>query len=157
MEQPLKGKKILINCDSKTAIRSINHTIIKNIDVTPSWIPAHSVYEGNELANHAAKVGSANKTNSADKYNVLLPIPRNVGYVALRRNTLEDWTSSYKADPRMFSMMWMDRFAKELCSIGRKDLRGPNILEPIPAQATTSSTGLRLAGLFASFYAHPRP
>ena len=137
-KQTLHGKKILINCDSKSAIQSINRTIIKNKvslwatsalnslgrsnEVTLSWIPAHCGYEGNELADQAAKAGSANENDSATS--VLLPIPRNVCYAALRRKTLEDWTTSYKADPpRMFSMMWRDGFAKELRSMGRKDLR----------------------------------
>ena len=62
----LEGKKILINWDSQSAIQSIDSTVIRNKstesalnalnllggtnEVTLRWIPAHSGYEGNELA-----------------------------------------------------------------------------------------------------------
>ena len=137
-EHALSNTKILINCDSKSAIQAINATIIKSKvplrasnslnslgntnKVTLSWIPAHSGYEGNELADQTAKAGATNSNDSASR--VLLPIPRGVCFAAMRRKTKEDWISSYKADPpRMFNMMWRDKFAKELSSMGRKDLR----------------------------------
>ena len=130
--------KILINCDSKSAIQAINSTVIKSKTtlkalnllnslgktnkVTLSWIPAHSGFEGNELADTIAKAGSANENNSATS--VLLPIPRSISYAALRRKTREDWKISRKVDPpKMFNMMWRDKFAKELSSMSRRDLR----------------------------------
>ena len=128
----------MINCDSKSAIQAINSTVIKSKTtlkalnllnslgktnkVTLSWIPAHSGFEGNELADTIAKAGSANENNSATS--VLLPIPRSISYAALRRKTREDWKISRKVDPpKMFNMMWRDKFAKELSSMSRRDLR----------------------------------
>ena len=134
----LRERKILINCDSKSAIQSIDSTVIRNRtsltatttlnslginnEVTLRWIPAHSGYEGNEIADQLAKAGSSNDNNSATC--VLLPVPRSICYAALRSKTKEDWKISYKSKPpRTFDMFWRDRFAKELSKMSRRDLR----------------------------------
>ena len=138
LDKGLSRHRILINCDSKSAIQAINSTVIKNRtplkavnllnslgksnEVTLSWIPAHSGFEGNELADRTAKAGSANENNSATS--ILLPIPRSVCYAALRRKTLGDWVVSCRENPpRMFNMMWRDHFMKELPGMSRRDLR----------------------------------
>ena len=88
----LKERKILINCESKSAIQSIDSAVIRNRtsltatttlnslginnDVTLRWIPAHSGYQGNEIADQLAKAGSSNDKNSATC--VLLPVPRSI-------------------------------------------------------------------------------
>ena len=127
LSNKIEGKKILINCDSQSAIQSINSTVIRNKstksalnalnllggtnEVTLRWIPAHCGYEGNELADQTAKRGSRNDSATC----VLLPIPRSASYAALRRKTLEFWENAYKLDPpRTFYMYWKERFEKEL-------------------------------------------
>ncbi len=136
LDNHVVDRTILINCDSQAAIRAINSTLIKSKStleatvalntlaesnkVTLRWIPAHSGYEGNELADQYAKKGSTNDNATS----VRLPIPRCVCYAALRRKTLEKWISSYKFNsPSHFSMMWRDKFAKELAKMGKRDLR----------------------------------
>ena len=138
LEQALNCNKILINCDSKSVIQAIISTVIKSKttlkasnllnslgktnEVTLSWIPVHSGFEGNELADTLAKAVSANENNSATS--VLLPIPRSISYAAPRRKTREEWKISRKVDPpKMFNLMWRDKFAKELSSMNRRDLR----------------------------------
>ncbi|MCP3666006.1 MAG: reverse transcriptase-like protein [Gammaproteobacteria bacterium] len=121
LRNKLEGKKILINCDSKSAIQAINSTVIRNKttltatstlnalsrnnEVTLRWIPAHSGYEGNETADKLAKAGAINENDSATC--VQLPVPRCICYAALRSKTKEDWKSSYESNPpRTFNMFW---------------------------------------------------
>ena len=132
----LRGKKILINCDSQSAIRAVDSTVIKNKstlaattalntlggtnEVTLSWIPAHQGYEGNELADIFAKRG-ANNDNAT---HVLMPIPRCICYAALRHRTKVSWTNSFRQDPpRLFNILWREKFKKELVKMNRRDLR----------------------------------
>ena len=136
LNNKIEGKNILINCDSQSAIQSINSTVIRNKttksalnalnllgstnEVTLRWIPAHCGYEGNELADQTAKRGSRNDSATG----VLLPIPRSASYAALRRKTLEFWENAYKLDPpRTFNMYWKERFEKELPKMNRRDMR----------------------------------
>ena len=132
----LEGKKILINCDSKSAINAIDSTVIRNNstltattalnslgrsnEVTLRWIPAHCGYEGNELADLTAKRG-ANNNNAT---NFMLPIPRCIRFAALRSRTKASWSESFKNDsPRLFSILWREKFTKELIKMKGKDLR----------------------------------
>ena len=68
LEKEVKGQSILINCDSQSAIRAINSTIIRNRTILETsrklnalgssntvllrWIPAHQGHEGNERETH---------------------------------------------------------------------------------------------------------
>ena len=65
LDNKIEGSKIMINCDSQSAIRGMNSTVIKNSttleanmalntlgesnEITLRWIPAHCGYEGNYL------------------------------------------------------------------------------------------------------------
>ena len=54
----------------------------------------------------------------------MLPIPRCICYAALRSRTKASWSESFKNDsPRLFSILWREKFAKELIKMNRKDLR----------------------------------
>jgi len=136
LDNNVEDRTILINCDSQAAIKAIDATLIKSKStleattalnslagsnkVTLRWIPAHSGYEGNEVADQHAKRGS----NNDGATSVKLPIPRCVCYAALRRKTLDAWTALYRHDPpNHFSMMWRDKFAAELAKMGKRDLR----------------------------------
>ena len=138
LDNKIEGRKILINCDSQSAIQAIDSTVIKNKttlaattalntlggtnEVTLRWIPAHCGYEGNELADQTAKRGS----NDDSATRVQLPIPRCICYAALRRKTREKWAESNKLNPpRMFNILWRDKFAKELAQMqmNRRDIR----------------------------------
>ena len=136
LDNKIEGRKVMINCDSQSAIKAIDSTVIKNKttlaalialntlggsnEVTLRWIPAHSGYEGNELADQAAKRGSYNDNATR----VCLPIPRCICYAALRRKSKENWIESYKHEPpKMFNMLWRDKFEKELIKMNRRDLR----------------------------------
>ena len=72
------------------------------------------------MADQLAKSGS----NNDNATSVKLPIPRGVCYAALRRKTLDVWASTYKLNPpQHFSMMWRDKFKKELDRMDKRDLR----------------------------------
>ncbi|KAL5249176.1 hypothetical protein ACHWQZ_G000615 [Mnemiopsis leidyi] len=137
LEKEVKGQSILINCDSQSAIRAINSTIIRNHTILETsrklnalgksntvllrWIPAHQGHEGNERADTLAKNG-ANMSDNPTM--VKLPIPRGVCYAALRRKTIAEWRRNFKiSPPKVFSTMWRDRFSKELPKLGKRDLR----------------------------------
>ena len=126
----------MINCDSQAAIRAIDSTVIKNSttleatmalntlgesnEITLRWIPAHCGYEGNELADQLAKRGSNNDRATRIK----LPMPRCVCYAALRRKTRVSWSKSYKLNPpKMFNILWRDKFSKDLIRMNKRDLR----------------------------------
>ena len=136
LSKKIEGKKILINCDSQSAIKAIDSTVIKNKttlaatnalntlgesnEVTLRWIPAHCGYEGNELADQIAKRGSKNDSATM----VQLPIPRCVCYAALRRKTKENWVDSFRQNPpKIFKIFWRDKFEKELALMNKRDLR----------------------------------
>ncbi len=135
-DMKVTDKNITINCDSQAALRALSATIVKSHTVLNAihalnslakfnrvnltWIPAHSEFDGNEIADKYAKMGS-NNTNSTS---VLLPVPRCVCYAALRRKTIARWDGSLKTDlPQHFSVMWRDKFKKELSRMGKRDLR----------------------------------
>ena len=70
------------------------------------------------------------RSNSQEGFNddsakrIQLPIPRCICYAALRRKNRENWTESYKLNPpRMFNILWRDKFANELAQMNRRDLR----------------------------------
>ena len=73
-----------MNKSTKSALSALNLLSGTN-EVTLRWIPAHSGYEGNELADQTAKSGSKNDSATG----VLLPMPRSVCYTALRRKTID--------------------------------------------------------------------
>ena len=58
-----------ITANDKAVIKAVNllNSLGKSNEVTLSWIPAHSGFEGNELADRTAKAGSANDNNSPEK------------------------------------------------------------------------------------------
>ena len=130
LDTKIESSKILINCDTQSAIQAIDSTIIKNKtnlapkaalnalggtnEVTFRWIPAHCGYVGNELADQTAKRGY----NDDSATRVQLPIPRSICYAALRRKTRESWAESYELNP-----LCRDKFAKELAQMNRRDLR----------------------------------
>ena len=107
VDNKIEGSKIMNNCDSQAAMKSIYSTVIKNSttleatmalntfgesnEITLRWIPAHCGYEGNELV----KRGSNNDRATRIK----LPMPRCVCYAALRRKTIVSWIESYKLNP----------------------------------------------------------
>ena len=126
----------MINCDSQAAIRAIDSTVIKNSttleatmalntlgesnEITLRWIPAHCGYEGNELPDQLAKRGSNNDRATRIK----LPMPRCVCYAALRRKTRVSWIKSYKLNPpKMFNILWRDKFSKDLIRMNKRDIR----------------------------------
>ena len=136
LDNKIEGSKIMINCDSQAAIRAIDSTVIKNSttheatmalntlgepnEITLRWIPAHCGYEGNELADQLAKRGSNNDRATRIK----LPMPRCVCYAALRRKTRVSWIKSYKLNPpKMFNILWRDKFSKDLIRMNKRDLR----------------------------------
>ena len=136
LDNKIEGSKIMINCDSQAAIRAIDSTVIKNSttleatmaintlgesnEITLRWIPAHCGYEGNELADQLAKRGSNNDRATRIK----LPMPRCVCYAALRRKTRVSWSKSYKLNPpKMFNILWRDKFSKDLIRMNKRDLR----------------------------------
>ena len=114
----------------------INSTVIKNSttleatmapntlgesnEITLRWIPAHCGYEGNELADQLAKRGSNNDRATRIKF----PMPRCVCYAALRRKTIVSWIEYYKlSPPKMFNILWRDKFSKDLIRMNKTDLR----------------------------------
>ena len=136
LDNKIEGSNIMINCDSQSAIRAINSTVIKNSttleatmalktlgksnEITLRWIPAHCGYEGNELADQLAKRGSSNDRSTR----IELPMPRCVCYAALRRKTIVSWIESYKLNPpKMFNILWRDKFSKDLIRMNKRDLR----------------------------------
>ena len=93
---------------------------MKSIDITLRWIPAHCGYEGNELADQLAKKGSKNDRATR----ITLPMSRYVCYASLRRCTTVRWIKSYKLNsPKMFNILWRDKFSKELIRMNKRDLR----------------------------------
>ncbi|KAL5270074.1 hypothetical protein ACHWQZ_G003533 [Mnemiopsis leidyi] len=136
-DKKVVGKNILINCDSQSAIRAINSTVIKTHTIEQTtrelndlgrannvllrWIPAHKGHEGNETADRLAKNGA---NNCDEPELVKLPIPRGVCYAALRRKTLSDWCRTFAVcPPKVFYTMWRDRFSRGLLKMGKRDLR----------------------------------
>ena len=139
LDNKIEGSKIMINCDSQAAIRAIYSTVIKNStsdttleatmalntlgesnEITLRWIPAHCGYEGNELADQLTKRGSNNDRATRIK----LPMPRCVCYAALRRKPRVSWSKSYKLNPpKMFNILWRDKFSKDLIRMNKRDLR----------------------------------
>ena len=136
LDNKIEGSKIMINCDSQAAIRAINSTVIKNSTtleatmalntlgesnvITLRWIPAHCGYEGNELADQFAKRGSNNDRATRIK----LPMPRCACYAALRRKTIVSRIESYKLNPpKMFNILWRDKFFKDLIRMNKRDVR----------------------------------
>ena len=132
LDNKIEGSKIMINCDSQAAIRAINSTVIKNSttleatmalntlgesnEITLRWIPAHCGYEGNELAKRSSNNDRATR--------IKLPMPRCVCYTALRRKTIVSWIESYKLNPpKMFNILWRDKFSKDLIRMNKRDLR----------------------------------
>ena len=127
----------MINCDSQAAIRAINSTVIKNSttleatmalntlgesnEITLRCIPSHCGYEVNQLA----KRGSNNDRATRIK----LPMPRCICYAALRRNTIVSWIESYKLNPpKMFNILWRDKFSKDLIRVNKRDLRAATLI-----------------------------
>ena len=125
----------MINCDSQAAIWAINSTVIKNgttleatmalktlvesNEISLRRVPAHCVYEGNELADQLAKRGSNNYRATRIK----LPMPRCVCYAALRRKTIVSWIESFKLNPpKMFNILWRDKFSKDLIRMNKREL-----------------------------------
>ena len=95
-----------MNKSTKSALSALNLLSGTN-EVTLRWIPAHSGYEGNVLADQTAKRGSKNDSATG----ALLPLPRSVCFAALRRNTMQFWENAYGLDPpRTFNMYWKERF-----------------------------------------------
>ena len=96
------------------------NTLGESNEITLRWIPAHCGYEGNELADQLAKRGSNNDRATRIK----LPMPRCVCYAALRRKTIVSWIESYKLNPpKMFNILWRDKFSKDLIRMNKRDLR----------------------------------
>ena len=96
------------------------NTLGESNEITLRWIPAHCGDEGNELADQLAKRGSNNDRATRIK----LPMPRCVCYAALRRNTIVSWIESYKLNPpKMFNILWRDKFSKDLIRMNKRDLR----------------------------------
>ena len=84
------------------------------------WISAHCGYEGNELVDKLAKRGSNNDRASRIK----LPMPRCVCYAALRRKTIVSCIEFYKLNPpKMFNILWRDKFSKDLIRMNKRHLR----------------------------------
>ena len=51
-------------------------------------------------------------------------MPRCVCYAALRRKTRVSWSKSYKLNPpKMFNILWRDKFSKDLIRMNKRDLR----------------------------------
>ena len=96
------------------------NTLGESNEITLRWIPAHCGYEGNELADQLAKRGSNNDRATRIK----LHMPRCVCYAALRRKTIVSWIESYKLNPpKMFNILWRDKFSKDLVRMNKRDLR----------------------------------
>ena len=96
------------------------NTLGESNEITLRWIPAHCGYEGNELADQLAKRGSNNDRATRIK----LPMPRCVCNAALRRKTIVSWIESYKLNPpKMFNILWRDKFSKDLIRMNKRDIR----------------------------------
>ena len=81
------------------------NTLGESNEITLRWIPAHCGYEGNALADQLAKRGSNNDR-------------------ATRRKTIVSWIESYKLNPpKMFTILWKDKFSKDLIRMNKRDLR----------------------------------
>ena len=51
-------------------------------------------------------------------------MPRCVCYAALRRKNIVSWIESYKLNPpKMFNILWRDKFSKDLIRMNKRDLR----------------------------------
>ena len=95
------------------------NTLGESNEITLRWIPAHCGYEGNELADQLAKRGSNNDRATRIK----LPMLRCVCYAALRRNSIVSWIESYKLNPpKMFNILWRDKFSKDLIRMIKRDM-----------------------------------
>ena len=96
------------------------NTLGESNEITLRWIPALCGYEGDELADQLVKRGSNNDRATRIK----LPMPRCVCYAALRRKTIVSWIESYKLNPpKMFNILWRDKFSKDLIRTNKRDLR----------------------------------
>ena len=90
LNHEIEGRKISINCDSQSSTRAIDSTVIKTKtignakfaleslgavnEVTLRWIPAHSGFEGNELADQLARQGSNNESAIRFQYRVVFAL-----------------------------------------------------------------------------------
>ena len=136
LEAGTTNQKIIINCDSQSTIEAIDaakikskttlkatealNTLGKGNQVLLRWIPAHCGYEGNEKADSLAKRGSKN----VDSTQISLPIPKAIGYAALRARTKlragETWRN---LPPSHMKRLWRNKFSREIPKLNRGNLR----------------------------------
>ena len=114
-----RSSTVIKNSTTLEATMALN-TLGESNEITLRWIPAHCGYEGNELADQLAKRGSNNDRATRIKR----PMQGCVCYAALRRNTVVSWIESYKLNPpKMFNILWRDKFSKDLLRMNKRDLR----------------------------------
>ena len=63
-------------------------------------------------------------SNNDRAIRIKLPMPRCFCYAALRRKTIVSCIESYKLNPpKMFNILWRDKFSKDLIRMNKRDLR----------------------------------